>query len=132
MPPHERLWLDDEKGLLPEACHPGQKHQEHPIRCGTGRSFHLSVQDDQRFSQERMFCDQFGLVTGLVDEHPRNERGGVGFGPGDEAVVERLKTQAYQPRDEGANPVHGRRYPYVRMSESMLAIVLCLLGIGKQ
>ncbi len=57
---------------------------------------------------------------------------GVRFGPGDEALVERLKTQAYQPRDEGENPLHGRRYPYVKMSESMFAIVLCLSGIGKK
>jgi hypothetical protein len=39
----------------------------------TGRSFHLSAQDDQLLAKERIFCDQFGLATGLVDQHPRNE-----------------------------------------------------------
>ena len=41
-------------------------------------------------------------------------------------------TQACQPRDEGENPVHSRRYPFVKMCESMLEIVLFLWGIGKQ
>ena len=45
------------------------------------------------------------------------ERGGVRFGPGDEAVVERPKTKACQPRDEGKNPMHSVRYPFVKMSE---------------
>src|SRR5215472_10581976 len=29
MPAQQRLWLNDEEGLLPGACHPGQKHKEH-------------------------------------------------------------------------------------------------------
>jgi hypothetical protein len=39
------------------------------------------------------------------------ERGGVRFGPGDEAVVERLETKAYQPLDTGENPMHSVRTP---------------------
>ena len=54
------------------------------------------------------------------------ERGGVRFGPGDEAVVERLKTKASQPRDDGENPVHSVHFPYVKMNESILEIVLFL------
>jgi hypothetical protein len=50
MPPQERLWLDKEQCLLPGSYHPCQKHQEHPIRFGTGKSFHLSPQDDQLLS----------------------------------------------------------------------------------
>ncbi len=50
MPLQERLWLDKEQRLLPGSYHPCQKHQEHPIRFGTGRSFHLSPQDDQLLS----------------------------------------------------------------------------------
>ena len=47
------------------------------------------------------------------------ERGGVRFGPGDEAVVERLKAKAYQTRDEGENPIHSVRYPFVKMNRGM-------------
>ena len=65
-----------------------QKHQEHAIRFGTGGSFHLSPQDDQRLSKERIFCDQFGPATGLVCQCAKQERGGVRFGPGDVAVME--------------------------------------------
>ena len=41
---------------------------------------------------------------------------GVRFCPGGEAVVERLKTKACQPLDEGENPMHSVRYPFVKMS----------------
>ena len=53
MPLQERLWLNDEQGLLPGLDHPGQKHQEHPIRFGTDWSFDLSAKDDQLLSQTR-------------------------------------------------------------------------------
>src|SRR5438128_2836762 len=36
MPPQERLWLNDEKRLLPGPNRPCQKHQKHPIRFGAG------------------------------------------------------------------------------------------------
>lgn len=76
MSPQERLWLDNEQRLLPGSYHPGQKHQEHPIRFGTGRSFHLSPQDDQLLTQECVFCDKFGRASGKVGQRPQQERGG--------------------------------------------------------
>ena len=111
MPPQERLWLNDEQRLLPNSYHPGQKHEEHAVRPGTGRPFHLSTEDDQRLSQECVFCHKFGLASGKVCQHAQHERGGVLFGPGDEAVVERLKTKACQPRDERENPLHSITLP---------------------
>ncbi len=47
MPTEERFWLDKVERLFPGPNHPGQKHQKHPIRFGTGGSFHLSTQDDK-------------------------------------------------------------------------------------
>ncbi len=47
MPPQQRLRLDNEQRLLPGAYHPGQKHQEHAVRPGTGRPFRMSPQDDE-------------------------------------------------------------------------------------
>ncbi len=126
MPTQERLWLDDEQRLLPCSYHPGQKHQEQPIRCGTDRSFHLPSENNELLTQECVFCHELGLATGLVCQCAQQERGGVRFGRGDEAVMERLKTKICQPRDEGENPLHSRRYPFVKMSWSMLAIVLFL------
>jgi len=41
-----------------------------------------------------------------------SQGGGVGFGPEDEAIVERAKTQAGHACDEGENPLHGRRSPW--------------------
>ena len=47
---------------------------------------------------------------------PQQERGGVGFGPG----------------DVGDNPLHSVHSPLVKMSRCMLSIVLFLWGIGKE
>jgi len=66
MPPQERLWLYDEKYLLPGPNHPCQKHQQESIRFGAGWSFHVSAQDDKRLSEKCVFCHEFGLATGLV------------------------------------------------------------------
>ena len=115
-----RLWLNDEKRLFPVPHHSCQQEQEHPVRPGTGRPFYLSAQDDQLLTQQGVFCHKLGLATGLVDQRSQQERGGVRCGPGDEAVVERPKTKACQPRDEGENPVHSVQSPNVKMSESML------------
>jgi len=116
MPPQERLWLDNEQRLLPGSYHSGQKHQEYPIRFDTDGSFHLSPQNDELLTQERVFCHEFGLASGKVGQRPQQERSGVRFGPGDEAMVERLKTKACQPITEGENPVHSVQYPFVKMS----------------
>ncbi len=64
------------------------------------------------FREPRIFCDQLGLATGLVDQRPQQERGGVWGGPGDEALVERLKTQAFQPLHGGENPMHRVHSPW--------------------
>jgi len=117
MPPKQRFWLDDEQGLFPAPNGPRQKKQEHPVRFGTGSTFHLSPQDDQLLAKERIFCDKFGLASGKVGQRPLQERGGVRFGPDDEAAVERPKTKACQPCDERENPLHCRHYPFVKMSD---------------
>jgi hypothetical protein len=132
MPPQQRLWLDNEQSVFPGLNRPRQKNQEHLVRFGTGRPFHLSPEDDKLLTQECVFCHEFRLASGKVCQRPQMERGGVRFCPGDEAVVERPKTKACQPRDEGENPMHSVRYPFVKMSESMLAILLFLWGIGKE
>ena len=132
MPPQERLWLDDEQRLLPGPYHSCQKHQEHAVCLGTGRSFHLSPQDDELLTQEGIFCYQFRLASGKVGQRPQHERGGVRFGPGDEAVVERPKTQVCQARDEREYPLHSVHFPLCKDERLMLEIVLFLWGIGKE
>ena len=103
--------------MFPVSSHLGQKHQEHPIRFGTGRSFHLSAEDNELLTEERVFCHKFGLASGKICQRPQHRRGGVRFCPGDEAVVERLKTKACQPPDTGENPKHSIRDPFVKISE---------------
>ncbi len=66
MPPQQRLWLNDDEGLFPGPHHACQQDQVHPVRLGTGRSFHLSTQDDQLLTQEGVFCHKLGLVPGKV------------------------------------------------------------------
>ncbi len=116
MPAQERLWLDNEKRLLPGPNYPGQKHQKHPIRFGICRSFHVSAEDDELLAQKCIFCHEFGLASAKVRQRPRYESGVRWFGPVDEAVVERLKAHACQTRDEGENPMHSVRYPFTKMS----------------
>ena len=132
MPPQERLRLDNEEGLLPGAYHPGQKHQEHPICFGTGRTFHLSAQNDELLTQERVFCHELGLAPGKVGQRSQQERGSVRCGSSDEALVERLKTNACQAPHVGENPLHSVHSPFVKMSRCMLEMVLLLWGIGKE
>ncbi len=108
------VFLDDEKRLLPCSSHSGQQHQEHAICSRASRSFDLSTEENHLLAQERLFCQ--GLVSGKVGQRSHYENGVGWFGPVDEAVVERLKTKACQPRDEGENPLHGVRSPFVKMS----------------
>src|SRR5262249_19712598 len=84
MPPEQRLWLDNEQDLFPGLNRSREKNQKHAVRLGTGRLFHLSTENDQRLSQECVFCHEFGLASAKVSQHPQQERGGVRFGPGDE------------------------------------------------
>ncbi len=87
MPSQKRPWLDNDQGLFPGPNRPRKKNQEHPVRFGTGGSFHLSPDDDQLLTKKRVFCHEFGLASGKVCQRPQQERGGVRFCPGDEAVV---------------------------------------------
>ena len=66
MPMEERLWLNDEQRLLPCSNHPGQKHEEHAIRFGTGGSFHLSAEGNELLMEQCVFCHEFGLASGKV------------------------------------------------------------------
>jgi hypothetical protein len=54
---------DNEQALFPGPNRLRQKNQDHPVRFGTGRLYHLSTEDDQRLSQERVFRHEFGSAT---------------------------------------------------------------------
>jgi len=47
MPTQERLWLDNEQGLLPSLNGSCQQYQHFPIRLATSWSFDLSAQDNK-------------------------------------------------------------------------------------
>jgi hypothetical protein len=117
MPPQKRLWLDNEQGLFPGPNRLCQKHQEHAVRFGTGRSFDMSAQDNQLLAKEGVFCHEFRRASGKICQRPHKERGAVvRFSPVDEAVVKRLKAKACLPSDEGEDLMHSVRYPFVKMS----------------
>jgi len=106
-----RLWLDNDEGLFPVLDYPGQKNQKQAVRRGRGGSFHLSPENDELLTQERVFCHQLGLAPGKVGQCQEQQRGGLQCGPGDEAVVERPKTNACQALQEGENPLHNVHSP---------------------
>jgi len=105
-----RLWLNNDKRLFPGPNHPYEQYQEYAIRFGPDRPFDLSAQDDERLSQEGVFCHEFGLPSGKVSHGSQQERGGGWFGPVDEAVVERLKAHASHSFDEGDDSIHSVRF----------------------
>jgi len=64
-------------------------------------------------AKERVFCHEFGLASEKVCQRPHHERGGsVRFGPGSEAMAERLKAKICQSFDEDMNPMHSVPYPF--------------------
>jgi len=116
-PSQQRLWLDNKQRLLPGSYEARQQDEEHAVCFGIGRPFHLSSQDDHLLAQQGVFCHQLGLATGLVSQRRKQQRGGVGCGPGDEAVVQPLKAITCQPFEKGENPRHSRRSPMVKISK---------------
>jgi hypothetical protein len=105
-----RLWLNNDKRLFPGPNHPDEQYQEYAIRFGPDGPFDLSAQDDQRLSQEGVFCHEFGLPSGKVSHGPQQERSVGWIGPVDEAVLKRLKAHACQSFDEGENRMHSLRF----------------------
>ena len=87
---------------------------EAAIGSRASRSFDLSAEDNQLLAQERIFCHKLGPASGKVSQHSQDESGVGWFGPADETVLRRLKAKACQTRDEGENPIHSVRYPFVR------------------
>ncbi len=116
MPPQERLWLDNEKRMLPCTCRSSEKDQDQPIRLCACWSFDLPTENDELLPEEGVFCHELGLASGEVSHGSHYERGVGWFGQVDETVVERLKAHTCQTHDEGENPMHSVRSPYVKMS----------------
>jgi hypothetical protein len=115
-----RLWLDNEQGLFPGPNSSCEQYQEQPISFGTGGSFDLSAEDNQRLSKERVFCHQFGLASGKVCQHPHHERGGgFRFGPVSEALMKQLKAKACHLYNEEKNPMHSGTLPLLKMCRYM-------------
>ena len=112
MPPQERLWLDNEKRMLPCTRRSCEKDQDQAIRFCKCWSFDLPTQDDELLPEEGVFCHELGLASGKVSHRTQHERGIGRFGPVDEAVVERLKTHVCQALDEGNNILHSIRFLY--------------------
>jgi hypothetical protein len=114
MLPQERLWLDNEKRLLPCTRRSREKDQEQTIRLCACWSFDLPTQDDELVPQEGVCCHELGLACGKVSHRTQQERGSGRVGPGDGAVVERLKTQGCQAFDAGDYRLHRIRFLYRR------------------
>ena len=73
MPPQKGLWLNDEQRLFPGPHYACQQDQEDAVRLATDRPFHLSTQDDQLMSQQRIFRQQFGFASGQIIERSKRK-----------------------------------------------------------
>jgi hypothetical protein len=119
MPAQERLWLDNEKRLLPCTRRSSEKEQDETIRLCAGWSFDLPTEDDELLPEKGVFCHELGLASGKVGHRTQHKRGIGRFSPVDEAVVERLKTHMSQALDEGNNILHSIRFLILKMSRYM-------------
>ena|SRR5215469_5624836 len=104
-------------------------YREYPLLKCTDDNHHCDLPLFLRFTGKGL---QAGKELFILERIFLLASTGVGFGPGNEAVLQRLKAMTCQPLEKGENPLHGRRYPYVKMRDLMLAIVLFFRGIGKQ
>ncbi len=114
MPHEECLRLNNQEGLPPGPNSPCQKHHQDAICFRIYWPFHLSAKNDELLPQECVFCHKFGPASGKICYRPKDEGGGVRFGPVDKAAVERLKAKACQPLHEGENLMHSIRSPFCR------------------
>lgn len=56
-----------EESLFPKSTHPGEEHKKKSVRLSVPGMFHLSAEEDQLLSYERVFRHQFGLASGQID-----------------------------------------------------------------
>jgi hypothetical protein len=73
------------------------------------------AQDNERLSQECVFCYELGLTSRKIGQHTQEKSGAGWFGPVNELAGERLKAKASSTSDEGENLMHSRRSPFVKM-----------------
>ena len=50
MSPEQGVWLNEQEGLLPGSNQPGQQDEKDAIGPGERWPFHLSLENDERFS----------------------------------------------------------------------------------
>jgi len=50
VPAQQCVWLNDQEGLPPGSNHPSQQDEEDAIGPGEWWPFHLSLENDERFS----------------------------------------------------------------------------------
>ena len=65
--------MDNEDRLFPLVESPREEHQEDPISSGTRWALHLTTEDDQRLSQQRILCQEFKPGSGQIGECPRQQ-----------------------------------------------------------
>lgn len=89
MPAEEGIGLHKEKCLFPISDGPRKHHQEQPIGPGIRRTLHLTTEDDQVLSEQRIFGDEFGLGASEFGERSGQGRAIGWLRPLKQALVRR-------------------------------------------
>jgi hypothetical protein len=105
-PSQKRLRLDDKERLFPGLNHSSEKQQAELICLPAGRSFDMSMQDDELLPQQRVFDKQFGLAFGKVCDRSQQKGGGARFHPTNHAIKERVKAKSYSMPERDENREH--------------------------
>ena len=84
MPAEEGVRLDDEKGLFPEGCRPGEEQEPDAVLIAELGAFDLALQDDQLVPEQSVLRNELGLAAHGILNHAYEERARAGF----EAVLD--------------------------------------------
>ena len=63
MPVKKCVWLNNEKGLIPELGKTREQNEAETLMLGEQRSFHLSTEDNELLTQEGILPNQIGTVA---------------------------------------------------------------------
>jgi hypothetical protein len=115
MPPPERFWLNNEKGLPPGANQPGQEHKACSIGLGASRSFQLPMEYAELVALEGVFRHELGPASAKSAECCERQRGSEQLCPPSKARAEHVQAAPKRPVEMRKKWVHNMNFSFTKM-----------------